>query len=681
MASQHTFDVKTVTGIIGEEPKELVEEPERIGGQGEFKVHRSIISSMRKAVQLGEFVEAEQIGSSSQPPYAIGRQQLMLVCVLSTGAQAVVYRGLLDMGNTEPLPVAIKKAIVRSPADLKRFENEVVYLSDLEHPGIVRLLGARMLPPEYSLVLQLECHNAADQLHNAGWRPSWFAVVSLGAQLASAVSYVHQCGILHRDIKPENLLLSSDYSTVKLTDFGLAIEKDDPSVVSDALHYKPSGGFYKGRVQGTLEYMAPEVLLHGVHTTAADVFALAVTINEIATASKPYSDATRENPLAHTILEMGYGRQELAAAVASEGLRPTMRDDTPAELRLLLERCWSKNIHSRPTALCVADSLKELMSSNSFLQQDVDPRGTEAVLLAPTTPSPSTTEKSCLPLSSSPQYYRPSSQVGVCGAPGPRESMEDRHTLYKDDTLTCVALFDGHRGAEAAHFASENLMLHIQGVESKNITTNTLKNTLLDIDDTFRHEQDLLWQQRLARMGLQAAGTRRYPGSTALVCLLHGQRLLLANLGDCRAVMGRRNSRALRLTRDHTADDTAERCRIQSAGGTIAQRNGGWRVGRVGLQVTRSIGDADLKDQGIIAEPEVFEYTVEEDDAFIILGTDGLWDSIDDLESVRFVRDTVKNPSMCAQRLVTEALARGGRDNVTAAVIFLKESKTVERIW
>lgn len=70
--------------------------------------------------------------------------------------------------------------------------------------------------------------------------------------------------------------------------------------------------------------MSPEVLLKAPSSFASDVYAFAVTLNELATATVPFSDCTKENPEVHTVLELGYGRQELAAAVAAEGLRPMM---------------------------------------------------------------------------------------------------------------------------------------------------------------------------------------------------------------------------------------------------------------------------------------------------------------------------------------------------------------------
>lgn len=67
---------------------------------------------------------------------------------------------------------------------------------------------------------------------------------------------------------------------------------------------------------GTLEYMAPEVLQKQPHTKASDMYAFAITLNELASQAFPFSDCTKDNPEAHTVLEMGYGR----CAAASDGL-------------------------------------------------------------------------------------------------------------------------------------------------------------------------------------------------------------------------------------------------------------------------------------------------------------------------------------------------------------------------
>lgn len=59
---------------------------------------------------------------------------------------------------------------------------------------------------------------------------------------------------------------------------------------------------------GTLEYLAPEVLLKQPYGYPADIYSWAVSVNEIATAIVPFSDCTKDNPAAHTVLNFGYGR-------------------------------------------------------------------------------------------------------------------------------------------------------------------------------------------------------------------------------------------------------------------------------------------------------------------------------------------------------------------------------------
>lgn len=83
----------------------------------------------------------------------------------------------------------------------------------------------------------------------------------------------------------------------------------------------------------------------------------------------------------------------------------------------------------------------------------------------------------------------------------------------------------------------------------------------------------------------------------------------------------------------------------------------------------------------MIAQPEIIEVQLTPADKFVVLGSDGLWDKVSNQEVVDLVHDTVKQPAMCAQRLATEALARGGEDNVAVVVAFLQPVETTERIY
>ena len=113
---------------------------------------------------------------------------------------------------------------------------------------------------------------------------------------------------------------------------------------------------------GSLEYMAPEVLQKHTYSYASDVYAFAVTLNEIATGTYPFSDTTKAAPDVHTVLEMGYGRQELATAAASEGLRPSLPvSDAPPGYTMLMKQCWDPDPKRRPTFAGVCDALTTML--------------------------------------------------------------------------------------------------------------------------------------------------------------------------------------------------------------------------------------------------------------------------------------------------------------------------------
>jgi serine/threonine protein kinase/WD40 repeat protein len=104
-------------------------------------------------------------------------------------------------------------------------------------------------------------------------------VARIGAQVAEALAYAHQHGILHRDIKPSNLLLDAD-GTVWITDFGLA------KVEGSAELTRP------GDVLGTVSYMAPE-RFQGVSDCRGDVYSLGMTLYEMLALRPAFDDNDR----------------------------------------------------------------------------------------------------------------------------------------------------------------------------------------------------------------------------------------------------------------------------------------------------------------------------------------------------------------------------------------------------
>ena len=107
----------------------------------------------------------------------------------------------------------------------------------------------------------------------------WQSIARIGWQIADALQYAHEQGVLHRDIKPGNLLLDAQ-GTVWVTDFGLAkaIDQDDLS--------------RSGDVVGTLRYMSPEQL-NGKHDKQSDVYSLGLTLYELLMLRPAFDDPDR----------------------------------------------------------------------------------------------------------------------------------------------------------------------------------------------------------------------------------------------------------------------------------------------------------------------------------------------------------------------------------------------------
>ena len=439
---------------------------------------------------------------------------------------------------------------------------------------------------------------------------------------------------------------------------------------------QPTGGFARQHMVGTLAYTAPEVLMRRVAGRPADVYSLAITLCELATATAPYADRARNVALAHTVLDLSYNERDLAVAIASEGLRPQLPPPAaspPPGLCELLESCWCASADARPTAADVKAALEGL--GRRYAQQQGLPdaclRPIWRAPPPPPPPPPPPEEVDAVLCSgggdpaAAPSWpvgcaYAPvvtAAALATCGLRG-ADKMEDRHLVLSPlpgapPHAHLFAVFDGHRGAEAAAFAAQALprALAAAWAQPDAQPHSSLARAFVQIDSAFRVLDEARAQGDAAA---NPAALRRYPGATAVAALLWGDAVYVANAGDCRVMLVRDGS-GVALTRDHTADDPRERQRIEEAGGALAQdAQGHWRVGEAAIAVTRSLGDFDLREAGMTPEPEITRVELEPEDEFLVIACDGLWDVLSVDEVTQLVLSTVKEPGMAAKRLVAE---------------------------
>nr|VDD27037.1 unnamed protein product [Brassica oleracea] len=251
---------------------------------------------------------------------------------------------------------------------------------------------------------------------------------------------------------------------------------------------------------------------------------------------------------------------------------------------------------------------------------------------------------------------------GYASSAGKRSSMEDFFETRIDgidgEIVGLFGVFDGHGGARAAEYLKRHLF--------SNLITHPkfISDTKSAIADAYNHTDSELLES-------ENSHTRDDAGSTASTAILVGDRLLVANVGDSRAVICRAGN-AFAVSRDHKPDQSDERERIENAGGFVMWA-GTWRVGGL-LAVSRSFGDRLLK-QYVIADPEIQEEKIDDSLEFLILASDGLWDVFSNEEAVAVVKE-VEEPEESTKKLVGEAIKRGSADNITCVVVRFLESKT-----
>ncbi|OGB84293.1 hypothetical protein A3F66_04935 [candidate division TM6 bacterium RIFCSPHIGHO2_12_FULL_32_22] len=255
------------------------------------------------------------------------------------------------------------------------------------------------------------------------------------------------------------------------------------------------------------------------------------------------------------------------------------------------------------------------------------------------------------------------------------DHMEDAYALFLNPEYGLFTLFDGHGGAEVAKFAADDLGPNIlaylnhnpedkrQAIFDAYITTNN------DLPDNIGYKK----------------------GATALTALFYDDNLIVANVGDSRAVLSR-NGKAYEMSVDQNPEREDEKARIEATGSTvqfvreyIMDKSGKvkldyWLAGNPGghrLNMSRSLGDKQFP--FVIPDPEFRAIKLNKDDDFLILACDGIWDYMEESqEAVDIVKISLtsgKTLKQAAQDLIehvkNKAAVPSHLDNMTVIIVGL----------
>ena len=266
-----------------------------------------------------------------------------------------------------------------------------------------------------------------------------------------------------------------------------------------------------------------------------------------------------------------------------------------------------------------------------------------------------------------------------------RQEMEDFHcikqALGKNPNLSYFSIFDGHGGKEVAAFLSLNFhRALINEINSIRFTDNNEQNIEILIEiikNSFNKiDQDILINDN-------------YPndvGSTATIIIIYynvdnnacyseinklkknKRTLICANIGDSNGFLINKNY-IKSITKAHKCDDILEVKRIKEQGGIVFQ---GRIFGK--LILTRTIGDKEMKKYGVIPLPDFFIKNIEDDDLFAIIGSDGIWDVIDQEEVFNMGKEKGISSEEFSKKLINIAKERDTRDNTCCIVIKLNKN-------
>ncbi len=266
---------------------------------------------------------AERLQAQLGPEFVIGRE-------LGGGGMSRVFLAR-DTTLARDVVVKVLSPDLAAAVSVERFRREIMTVASLNHPNIVPVLRAGevgALP--YFLMPYIPGESLRARLTRGPL--SVRQTTSIMKDVARALAYAHEHGIVHRDIKPDNILLSGDAATV--TDFGVA--KAIVASRKPGAPERPPSMTGEGITIGTPLYMAPEqAVADPTVNHSADLYALGAVAYEMLVGTPPFG-----------------GRSAAAVLAAHARETPTpierRRYDVPRELVALIMQCLEKEPERRP---------------------------------------------------------------------------------------------------------------------------------------------------------------------------------------------------------------------------------------------------------------------------------------------------------------------------------------------
>ncbi|MCL2006141.1 MAG: serine/threonine protein kinase [Planctomycetaceae bacterium] len=237
--------------------------------------------------------QAEQL-LEGKTKFSLGEYRI--VDAIGKGGYGYVFLGR-NVSQEQYTAIKVLPITKATPELSRRFMHEIEVQKELRHPNLVRFLeSGQDGSVDYMVHEFMDGGDLRSLLRQAPILPLDTATTII-TQIARAVQYLHENGIIHRDIKPANILLSSD-GTAKLIDLGLSAVIDVQQTAGDQTGNDEDGSASRlldsslitsGRVAGTVDYMAPDQLRNPYRPLPSwDIYSLGCTLYQMLTGTVPF---------------------------------------------------------------------------------------------------------------------------------------------------------------------------------------------------------------------------------------------------------------------------------------------------------------------------------------------------------------------------------------------------------
>jgi mitogen-activated protein kinase kinase kinase len=210
---------------------------------------------------------------------------------------------------------------------VEALKREIGLLREMQHPNIVQYLGSSSDEEHLNIFLEYVPGGSVAALLNQYGPLQEPLIRNFVRQILTGLAYLHDRDIIHRDIKGANVLVDNK-GGIKISDFGISKRVEASTILTGNANHRPS-------LQGSVFWMAPEVVKQTSYTRKADIWSLGCLVVEMFTGSHPYPDCSQ----LQAIFKIG-----------NTGSSPTIPEKTSDEAKDFLKRTFDHDHLKRPSA-------------------------------------------------------------------------------------------------------------------------------------------------------------------------------------------------------------------------------------------------------------------------------------------------------------------------------------------